>query len=63
MTSDPTDPPNLNTGTPWSELSDEDLRWCVNDRQSVEEIADFLCRTKAEVRERLAELGLEVALA
>jgi hypothetical protein len=52
------DPPNINSGTPWSEQSDRDLRWCVEHGRSVEYIADFLCRTRAEVRERMAELGL-----
>ena len=51
--------PNLNTGVPWGEMDDRDLRWCVTDRQSVEEIATFLCRTRAEIRARMEALGLK----
>jgi hypothetical protein len=53
--------PNLNTGVPWGEIDDRDLIWSVNDQQSIAEIADFLCRTKTEVRERMATLGLREA--
>ena len=53
--------PNLNTGIPRGEIDTRDLIWGVNDGQSVEEIADFLCRTKAEIRARMEELGLKEA--
>jgi hypothetical protein len=56
-----TESPNLNTGVLWAESDTSDLIWCVNDGQSVEEIADFLCRTEEEVRDRLAEFGLTEA--
>ena len=31
------DDPSLswNSGTPWSEIDDNDLAWCINDRQSL----------------------------
>ena len=47
-----------NSGTPWSEVDDNDLAWCINDRQSLTEIADFLCRTREEVAARIEALGL-----
>jgi hypothetical protein len=50
--------PNLNTGTPWSKLAVRDLEHCLNRGDSVEEIADFLCRTPAEVQQKIDELGL-----
>ena len=49
--------PNLNTGTPWSSWDDQDIRWQLDRNQSVEEIADFLCRTPSEVRQRIAEIA------
>ena len=50
--------PNLNTGTPWSEWDDADIKWHVKHKIQVDEIADFLCRTEAEVRSRARELKL-----
>ena len=55
------DPPNLNTGTTWSETEIRDLKWCIEHREPVEYIADFLCRQQAEIREKMAELGLKEA--
>jgi hypothetical protein len=54
------DDPSLswNSGTPWSEIDDRDLAWCLNDQQSLTEIADFLCRTREEVTARIDALGL-----
>ncbi len=51
--------PNLNTGKPWSNWDDWDIRWGVQHGTSDEKIADFLGRNVAEVRERMAELGVE----
>ena len=56
------DLPNLNTGTPWSETDDQDLRACFSKRKPVThkaviEAATFLCRNGEEVRARLRELG------
>jgi hypothetical protein len=50
--------PNLNTGEPWSEMADVDLRWNVKWKEPVDRIAEFLCRTETEVRNRARELGL-----
>ena len=55
------DPPNLNTGTPWTETQIRDRKWCIEHREPVEYIADSLCRQQAEVREKMAELGLKEA--
>jgi hypothetical protein len=55
--------PNLNTGTPWSSWADEDLRSALDDNRSIEEIADFLCRTPSEVRHRIAEIAEADAMA
>jgi hypothetical protein len=53
----PSDEPNLNTGTPWSAGEDDDIRWGLDHNQSVEEIANFLCRTPSEIRQRMAEIA------
>ena len=48
--------PNLNTGKPWSPQEIADLKFATDRGDSVEEIADFLCRTRAEVRKQVASL-------
>jgi hypothetical protein len=48
--------PDLNTGKTWSEMDLFDLANSVRLRDSVEEIAGFLCRSRREVREKIAEL-------
>ena len=50
------DRPDLNTGSPWSEMDLFDLANCVRLRQPVEEIAGFLCRSQREVRDKIAEM-------
>ena len=50
------DRPALNTGKPWSEMDLFDLGNCVRLRQPVEKIATFVCRSRREVREKIAEL-------
>jgi len=57
--SDADDRPNLNTGQEWSEMDLFDLANCVRLNNPIEEIADFLCRSRREVREKLA--GLEAS--
>lgn len=52
---DPSEEPNLNTGTPWSSWDDEDIR--RGHSRSIEETADFLCRTPSEVRQRIREIA------
>jgi hypothetical protein len=54
--------PNLNTGKPWSEMDDEDLKAWFDKRVPVQHkdviaAAEFLCRNGEEVRARLRELG------
>jgi hypothetical protein len=51
------DPPNLNTGEPWSEEDIRDLRWGVSHRETVDRTADFLCRRELEIRDKARELG------
>jgi len=50
------DTPDANSGQPWSEMDLSDLADCVRLRQAVEEIATFLCRSRREVRDKIAEL-------
>ncbi len=47
---------NLYSGQPWSELDIEDLKASIERGDSIEEIADFLCRDVEEVSAKLAEL-------
>jgi hypothetical protein len=54
---DPSEQPNLNTGTPWSEWDDQDIRWGLDHGRSIEETADFLCRTPSEIRQRIREIA------
>lgn len=49
--------PNLNSGKPWYPGDDIDIRWALDHGQSIEEIADFLCRTTFEVRQRIEEIA------
>jgi hypothetical protein len=53
---DPAEEPNLNTGTTWSSWGDQDIRWQLDHNASVEEIADFLCRTPSEIQDRIMEI-------
>jgi hypothetical protein len=53
---DPDDRPNLNSDTPWSEVEAFDLANCMRLNQSIEETANFLCRSRRELREKIAEL-------
>jgi hypothetical protein len=54
---DPSERPNLNTGTLWSSWDDHDIRWGLDHNTSIEEIANFLCRTPSEVRQRIGEIA------
>jgi hypothetical protein len=54
---DPCEEPNLNKGNPWSSWGDQDIRLALDDNCSIEETADFLCRTPSEVRQRIAEIA------
>jgi hypothetical protein len=53
---DPDGRPNLNSDTPWSEVEAIDLADRIRLNQSIEEIASFLCRSRREVRAKIAEL-------
>jgi hypothetical protein len=55
--SDTSEESNLNTGTPWSSWEDLDIRYGLDHNEPIEEIANFLCRTPSEVRERIREIA------
>jgi hypothetical protein len=48
---------NLNSGTPWSPWDDDDIRWGLDHDRSIEETANFLCRTPSEIRQRIEEIA------
>ena len=48
--------PNLNEGNAWSDMDLADLKNCLARNIPVSEIADFLCRSEREVREKISEL-------
>jgi hypothetical protein len=50
------DRPDVNTGKEWSDMDLFDLANSVRLKTPVEEIATFLCRSRREVREKIAEL-------
>jgi hypothetical protein len=50
--------PNLNTGKAWSDVDVFDIRWQVKRKVPVDEIAEFMCRTEKEIRDKARELGL-----
>jgi hypothetical protein len=54
---DRSEEPNLNTGTPWSAWDDDDIRRQLDHNTSIQEIADFLCRTPKEIRQRILEIA------
>ena len=49
---------NLNTGTPWSEVALYDLRCWLEHGDTIEQVAELLCRDVNEVREKMVELGV-----
>jgi hypothetical protein len=55
--------PDLNTGEPWSEMELFDLANSIRLGDDVPEIATFLCRSRREVREKIAELEQKGELA
>jgi hypothetical protein len=55
-----TEQPDLNTGKEWSKNDLFSLRNRIEHGRTVGHIATFLRRTEAEVREKAAELGLEL---
>jgi hypothetical protein len=52
---------NLNSGKPWSQTALYDLRYWLEHGDSVEQVADLLCRDVNEVREKMVELGIREA--
>lgn len=41
--------PDINTGKPWSEMDLCDLENCIERGDSIEQIAEFLCRDREEI--------------
>jgi hypothetical protein len=52
--------PDLNSGTPWSELAISDLRCSASQGQTAREAAVFLCRSVKEVRDKADELRINL---
>jgi hypothetical protein len=50
---------NINSGKPWSEIDDFDLKNSLAYGRSISEVADFLCRDEEEVRERAKQLNIK----
>jgi hypothetical protein len=48
---------HVSTGMRWSEMDLLDLGHMLTRRVPIREIASYLCRSQAEVREKMAELG------
>jgi len=49
--------PNLNTVTEWPQMDLTDLMDMLLRGESIAEMADFLCRSRREVREKVIQLG------
>ena len=50
------DRPDLNTGKPWSEMDLFDLAISVRLGDPIDEIAGFQCRSRREIRDKIADL-------
>jgi hypothetical protein len=48
---------HVNTGVRWSEMDLVDLGHMLTREVPIKEIASYLCRSQAEVRDKIAELG------
>ena len=48
--------PDMNSGEKWSEMDLLDLANCIRLNDPVEEIASFMCRSRREISEKIAEL-------
>ena len=56
MTEDLENRPDMNSGEKWLEMDLLDLANCIRLNDPVEEIASFMCRSRCEIREKIAEL-------
>ena len=54
---------NMNTGKKWSQMDLLDLANCIRLNDPIEEIASFMCRSRREIREKIAELERSSELA
>jgi len=57
------DRPDVNTGKEWSEMDLFDLADSVRLKNPIEEVATFLCRSRREIRDKIAELERSAELA
>jgi hypothetical protein len=48
--------PDMNTAQKWSQMDLLDLANCIRLNEPVEEIASFMCRSRREIRDKIAEL-------
>lgn len=53
----------MNVGKPWSEMDLADLMNGLEHGDSVEQIAEFLCREKHEIEAKIAEITASCAAA
>jgi hypothetical protein len=51
------DDEDVNTGSAWSEQDDSDLLQMIKRHRGLLPIAEYLCRSEREVRERALQLG------
>jgi len=52
--------PDINSGTPWSEMALEDLRAARDAGDDLEELSRYLCRDWEKVAAKCKELGLDL---
>jgi hypothetical protein len=48
--------PDMNTGKKWTQMDLLGLANCIRLNDPVEEIASFMCRSRREIRDKIAEL-------
>jgi hypothetical protein len=61
MNTSKSDSPDIYDGAPWIEMHIEDLKALIGDGSSIEEAAQFLCRSGSvdEIKRKCEELGLK----
>jgi hypothetical protein len=61
VTGGSTESPDIYDGAPWIEMHIEDLKALIEDGSSIEEVAQFLCRSGSveEIKRKCEELGLK----
>ena len=61
VTGGSTESPDIYDGAPWTEMHIADLKALIEDGSSIEEAAQFLCRSGSveEIKRKCEELGLK----